>query len=69
LKSTLLSEILTIIGSNFQGGQGGAPTYAMSLEERDRNKLRDAIRDRLPIREDGTIQLKATAWAVKGVVN
>jgi len=51
----------------FLGGQGAAPSYAMSLSEEDRAQLREAIRERLPTAEDGSIRLIARAWAVKGV--
>lgn len=50
----------------FLGGQAPAPSYAMSLEPRRREALRDLIRSRLPIRPDGTIHLIARAWAVRG---
>ena len=50
----------------FLGGQFPAPDYAMSLSEEDRAVLRDRIREALPIAEDGSIQLVARAWAVRG---
>jgi trans-aconitate methyltransferase len=50
----------------FLGGQGPAPAYAMSLDEASRNSLRDLIRSRLPIENDGSISLVARAWAVRG---
>ncbi|WP_114972450.1 class I SAM-dependent methyltransferase [Rhodoferax ferrireducens] len=52
----------------FLGGQGSAPTYAMSLDEASRNKLRDRIRQRLPTESDGSIALIARAWAIQGRV-
>jgi SAM-dependent methyltransferase len=55
--------------SPFLGGQAPAPAYAMSLSEDRRNRLRDRIRSQLPISADGTIQLIARAWAVKGHVS
>jgi SAM-dependent methyltransferase len=55
--------------SPFLGGQAPAPAYAMSLEEKDRARLRERIRSRLPVRADGTIHLVARAWAVKGSVS
>jgi hypothetical protein len=51
----------------FLGGQGPAPGYAMSLSEDRRGRLRDHIRQRLPVAADGTISLTARAWAVKGI--
>lgn len=54
--------------SPFLGGQGSAPTYAMSLSDGDRNRLRDRIRASLPIEPDGSISLTARAWVVKGRV-
>lgn len=52
----------------FLGGQGPAPTYAMSLGEAERARLRDRIRERLPVAADGSIPLMARAWAVRGSV-
>ena len=52
--------------SPFLGGQGPAPAYAMSLPEGRRVALREAIRASLPIASDGSILLKARAWAVRG---
>ena len=54
--------------SPFLGGNGPAPAYAMSLDEPTRVRLRECIRERLPIRADGSVQLTARAWAVRGVV-
>lgn len=50
----------------FLGGQGPAPGYAMSLDEARRAELREQVRARLPIAEDGSISLIARAWAVRG---
>jgi ubiquinone/menaquinone biosynthesis C-methylase UbiE len=50
----------------FLGGQGPAPSYAMSLGEDERAELRELIRSRLPIKSDGEIDLTARAWAVRG---
>jgi SAM-dependent methyltransferase len=50
----------------FLGGQGAAPRYAMSLDLRRREHLRDLIQTRIAIRSDGNIHLIARAWAVKG---
>ena len=52
--------------SPFLGGQGPAPSYAMSLSEEGRLALRERIRAGLPIATDGSIPLVARAWAVKG---
>ena len=49
------------------GGQGPAPTYAMSLSEERRLALRERIRNALPFAVDGSIPLVARAWAVRGV--
>lgn len=51
----------------FLGGQGPAPTYAMSLGEKRRDALRDRLRERLPVGPDGAIELVARAWAVRGL--
>jgi ubiquinone/menaquinone biosynthesis C-methylase UbiE len=50
----------------FLGGQGSAPTYCMSLPEDARVRLRERLRATLPTRPDGSIQLIARAWAVRG---
>jgi SAM-dependent methyltransferase len=50
----------------FLGGQGPAPGYAMSLSEEKRAALREHISKTLPISSDGSIQLMARAWAVRG---
>lgn len=52
----------------FLGGQGPAPTYNMSLGEAARARLRERIRERLPVAADGSIPLTARAWAVRGIV-
>ena len=53
--------------SPFLGGQGPAPGYAVSLSEERRIALRDRIRTSLPTKADGSIDLLARAWAIKGV--
>jgi SAM-dependent methyltransferase len=50
----------------FLGGQGPAPSYVMSLSKDHRVELRELIRSRLPINNDGMIHLIARAWAVRG---
>jgi SAM-dependent methyltransferase len=50
----------------FLGGQGPAPGYAMSLTEERRSALRERIRAKLPIARDGSIDLIARAWAIRG---
>ena len=52
----------------FLGGQGPAPSYAMSLDEKDRVRLREHIRERMPASADGAISLTARAWAIRGTV-
>lgn len=53
----------------FLGGQGPAPTYVLSLDQSDRDKLRDMLLERLPIQADGSISMLARAWAAKGIVH
>lgn len=53
--------------SPFLGGQGPAPTYAMSLSEERRTALRARLRAALPVAVDGSIPLVARAWAVRGI--
>lgn len=50
----------------FLGGQGPAPTYAMSLDEEKRAQLRERLQASLPFASEGSIPLIARAWAVKG---
>ena len=54
--------------SPFLGGQGPAPSYAMSLDEEPRSRLRDRLSAWLPRGNDGSISLVARAWAVRGTV-
>jgi SAM-dependent methyltransferase len=50
----------------FLEGQGPAPGYAGRLSEADRARLRDRLRATLPVEADGSIDLVARAWAVRG---
>lgn len=52
--------------SPFLGGQGPAPSYAMSLSAERRVALRERIRAGLPFAPDGSIPLVARAWAARG---
>jgi SAM-dependent methyltransferase len=52
----------------FLGGQGPAPSYAMSLEEPARLSLRGHLRKRIVSHHDGSIVLAARALAVRGAV-
>jgi hypothetical protein len=52
----------------FVGGQGPAPAYAMGLDQSARARLRERIRERIPLQADGSISLVARAWAVRGTV-
>jgi SAM-dependent methyltransferase len=52
----------------FLGGQGPAPTYVASLGEDRRIAFRERIKAALPIAPDGSINLIARAWAVRGGV-
>ncbi len=51
----------------FLGGQGPAPGYVATLTPTARDRLRDALADRLPIDDDGCIRLVARALAVRGM--
>jgi SAM-dependent methyltransferase len=51
----------------FLGGQGPAPAYAMALDEAARKRLRERIRERMPVATNGAIALTARAWAVRGI--
>ena len=50
--------------------RGGAPgqVHVASLDEPRRARLRQHLRERLPIASDGSISLLTRAWAVKGTV-
>ena len=52
--------------SPFLGGQGPAPTFCMSLPEDRREQLRQRLLATLPTQADGTISLRARAFAVCG---
>jgi SAM-dependent methyltransferase len=52
----------------FLGGQGPAPGYVQRLLPEQRERLRDELHRRLPLQPDGSIQLRARAWAVRGTV-
>jgi SAM-dependent methyltransferase len=52
----------------FLGGQGPAPSYVMSLDETARARLRDRIRERIPIAANGSISLTARAWAIRAIL-
>jgi hypothetical protein len=49
------------------GGQGPAPGYCVSLPDDRRARLRNHLQATLPVASDGTIHLKARAFAVRGV--
>jgi len=53
----------------FLGGQGPAPSFVLSLDEAEKNKLRNALEARLPIKPDGSISMVARAWAGKGRIS
>lgn len=50
----------------FTGMQGSAPTYVMSLDEESRMSLKEQLRSAIPVAADGSIDLIARAWAVRG---
>jgi trans-aconitate methyltransferase len=52
--------------SPFLGGQGPGPAYVRSLDPEHRDMLRDRIRSKLTAEPDGSIQMIARAWAVRG---
>lgn len=51
----------------FTLGAGPAPGYCVSLAPEARQRLMEKLRDSLPRRADGSIVLKARAWAIKAV--
>lgn len=50
----------------FLSGQGPAPGHVASLAPAARERLRTELRERVPTRADGSIPLRARAWAVRG---
>lgn len=50
----------------FELGTGPAPTYCAALDHEARQRLRRALRERLPFERDGTLRLSARAWGVRG---
>jgi SAM-dependent methyltransferase len=53
----------------FLGGTGPAPSYVASLDADRRAVLSRKLEERLPRGADGTIALRARAWAVRGTVS
>ena len=49
-------------------GQGAAPDYMASLDEPARQRLRKALRSRMPVGPGGATSLAARAWVVRGTV-
>lgn len=50
----------------FTLGAGPAPGYCMSLDDASRHRLKEALQNNLPRNPDGSIPLKARAWALRG---
>ncbi len=50
----------------FLGRTGPAPSYVASLPAAAREQLRERLRQRVPSQSDGSISLRARAWAVRG---
>jgi SAM-dependent methyltransferase len=50
----------------FLTGQGSAPNYLASRDERTQTAIRERLRESLPMGVDGAIELPARAWAVRG---
>jgi SAM-dependent methyltransferase len=50
----------------FLAGQGPAPGFVAALAGEQRVALRDLLSARLPVEPDGSIPLRARAWAVRG---
>ncbi|MFC8128226.1 class I SAM-dependent methyltransferase [Streptomyces sp. NPDC057302] len=50
----------------FLAGQGPAPGYVAALAPSARDRLRDTLREGVPVRPDGSIVLSARAWAIRG---
>jgi SAM-dependent methyltransferase len=50
----------------FTGNQGSAPRYIASLDDGARAILREKLRSTLPFSADGSLDLIARAWSVRG---
>lgn len=50
----------------FSSGQGSAPNYLATRDDRTRSAIRERLRTSLPADADGAIALPARAWAVRG---
>lgn len=48
-------------------GEGSTPDYVASLSESTREAVRRRLRDSLLENQDGSVQLKARAWAARGL--
>lgn len=51
----------------FLAAQGSVSKYLGALDENGRNAIQNQLRQQLPTNPDGTIDLTARAWAVKGI--
>jgi len=51
----------------FLNGTGPAPSYVASLGPARRDALRERVRRRLPVGPRGEVQLRARAWAARGI--
>jgi SAM-dependent methyltransferase len=54
--------------SPFLAGRGAAPAFLVSLPDADRLAVEESLRSKLPREADGSIELAARAWAVRGRV-
>jgi ubiquinone/menaquinone biosynthesis C-methylase UbiE len=55
--------------SPFLGGTGPAPAHLAALPPDQQARLQGAVRERLPVADDGSIRLRARAWAVRGTAS
>ena len=53
----------------FLSGEGPGPGYLVTLPAERQAKVREMVRERLPIAADGSITLTCRAWAVRGSRN
>lgn len=65
-------DVATVFGdfeelwSPLLGGQGPIGSHVVSLSTERRDRLQEELRSRLPVATDGSIDLLARAWVVKG---
>lgn len=66
LEISTVFEHFTAYWESFTVGNFPAPQYVMSLDESHRRILRDKLQQTIPCADDGSLQLVARVWAIRG---